>query len=374
MQSYWEKTSFRHFDYIIVGGGIVGLSVAASIKERSKDFSVLVIDDGLFPSGASIKNAGFACFGSLTEILDDLKVMDPEEVCNLVGGRYSGLQKLINRLGIEALSYFEYGGYDLLSEESAECLSRMDEVNALLHPLFNQNVFRQSDDAINRFGFSKQKFKHVVFNPLEGQIDTGKTMSALMEYVGSLGVHRISNTKVSTYVEGNNKVTLGLGDSEVEFSADKIALCANAFTKDLFPNIDLEPGRGQVLITKPIDGLNIKGCFHIEGGYYYFRNIRNRIIFGGGRNLDFAGEQTVSEGINETIKNALDERLRLDILPNVDFEIDYRWSGIMAFGDSKRPVCQRVSDRVYVAARLGGMGVALGSKLGTDLALQMIEI
>lgn len=374
MYSYWEKTSFQRFEYIIVGGGIVGLSVAASIKEKSKESTVLVIDQGLFPTGASVKNAGFACFGSLSEIVDDLQMLNPEQVCNLVNDRYEGLQKLIHRLGVEALGYFEYGGYDLLTNENADCLDQIDRVNKMLLPLFNREVFSLQNQVIPQFGFSNEAFKYAVHNPLEGQIDTGKMMSALIEYVGALGVHRISNTQVESYAEDANEVQIKLNNNEQTFYADKIALCTNAFTKTLFPEVKLNPGRGQVLVTKPIAGLNIKGCFHIEGGYYYFRNISNRIIFGGGRNLDKQGEQTTSEGINPKIETELKRRLKEDILPKAAYEIDYSWSGIMAFGEDKRPVCQRLSDRVYAALRLGGMGIALGSKLGTDLALEMIEL
>jgi len=374
MQSFWEIKSFQRFDYIVVGGGIVGLSVAASLKEQSKDCSVLVIDQGLFPTGASVKNAGFACFGSLSEILDDLETMSPDEVLQLVRNRYEGLQKLIHRLGVESLGYFEYGGFDLLSEENKHCLDRLDEVNQLLHPLFGRNVFLQQDAVIGNYGFAKTTFKHAVCNPLEGQIDSGKMMTGLIEYIGTLGVHRISNTKVEGFKEEKNEVQIKLKNSNQALFADKIAICTNAFAKTLMPELKLNPGRGQVLVTEPIAGLNIKGCFHIDKGYYYFRNIGNRIIFGGGRNLDIEGEQTTTEGLNQKIMAELDYRLKNDILPNTPHKIDYRWSGIMAFGNDKRPVCQRFSDRVYAAVRLGGMGVALGSKLGTDLALQMLEL
>jgi len=38
----------------------------------------------MLPQGASTKNAGFACFGSLSEIIDDLKSHSEEEVIELV--------------------------------------------------------------------------------------------------------------------------------------------------------------------------------------------------------------------------------------------------------------------------------------------------
>ena len=48
-----------------------------------------------------------------------------------------------------------------------------------------------------------------------------------------------------------------------------------------------------MFLTKPFSKLNIKGSFHYDRGFYYFRNIENRILFGGGRNLDFKKEKTM---------------------------------------------------------------------------------
>ncbi|MEO1217195.1 MAG: FAD-binding oxidoreductase, partial [Bacteroidota bacterium] len=73
--SFWEATSLMKYDYIIVGGGIVGLSTAAELLERNSDLRVLVLERGLFPSGASTKNAGFACFGSVSELWQDLNLI-----------------------------------------------------------------------------------------------------------------------------------------------------------------------------------------------------------------------------------------------------------------------------------------------------------
>ena len=71
--SYWEiKSWFTNIDYTIVGSGIVGLSCALHLKERFPKAKILVLEKGTLPQGASTKNAGFACFGSLSEILDDL--------------------------------------------------------------------------------------------------------------------------------------------------------------------------------------------------------------------------------------------------------------------------------------------------------------
>src|SRR5699024_4370696 len=105
--------------------------------------------------------------------------------------------------------------------------------------------------------------------------------------------------KVVVYVKDTTRKT------PLPLSCEKLFICTNAFTKQLLLDINLQPGRGQVLITEPIEGLPFKGIFHFEKGYYYFREIDGRVLFGGGRNLDFCGEQTTDIELNEQIQSHL---------------------------------------------------------------------
>ncbi|HEY0092182.1 MAG TPA: FAD-dependent oxidoreductase, partial [Flavobacterium sp.] len=83
--SFWElKNWFSDVDYTIVGSGIVGLHAALRLRERFPASKILLLEKGTLPQGASTKNAGFACFGSLSEIIEDLKFHSEEEVCTLI--------------------------------------------------------------------------------------------------------------------------------------------------------------------------------------------------------------------------------------------------------------------------------------------------
>ncbi|MES2726163.1 MAG: FAD-dependent oxidoreductase [Bacteroidota bacterium] len=372
MISYWEQTQFLNYDFIIVGSGITGLSCAAEIKEQYPTAKVLVLERGLLPTGASTKNAGFACFGTLTEMVYDISVMGEANLLKLVQDRIAGLQILRNRLGDDKIEYINNGGYELIIEKHNhdELSAQLEHLNKLLFPLFKQEVFLFDDLAADDFGFDKQLVKRVIRNPLEGQINTGKMMQALIEHVTKLGVHIITGAEVLDIVDKENFVTVsakGLQQEIVEFTCKKAAICTNAFTKKLFPILTISPGRGQVLVTKPIDNLKIKGTFSFDEGFYYFRNIDNRIIFGGGRNLAFEEETTTAFEINIHIQDELKRLLKTLILPNTPFEIDYEWCGIMAFGEDKLPIIQKQSKNVVVGARLNGMGVALGSKIAKDV-------
>ena len=56
-------------------------NILLDFKEE-KGSKILVLEKGILPQGASTKNAGFACFGSLSEIIDDLKTHSEEETRN----------------------------------------------------------------------------------------------------------------------------------------------------------------------------------------------------------------------------------------------------------------------------------------------------
>jgi len=372
MLSFWELQSFLNYDAIIVGSGIVGLSAAISIKEKDSTQKILVIERGTFPTGASTKNAGFACFGSVSELIADLEIMSDEEVVALVEERVNGLQLLRLRLGDDEIDYKQYGGYELIFEGQEHHIENIGRINALLKPIFGEDVFVQKDEMIEEFGFNPEKVKHLIFNGFEGQIDTGKMMKELLEEAQKLGIKIITGSKVVTYEEKEEEVkvvvnNLDLGES-FALKCERLFICTNAFTKELVRDIDLEPGRGQVLVTKPIEDLSFKGVFHYDEGYYYFRNFEDRIIFGGGRNLDFEAEKTTEIKTSEKVMNGLVEHLKEIIIPETEFEIDHQWSGIMAFGANKEPIIKQVSDRIFLGVRLGGMGVAIGSRMGERLA------
>ena len=97
--SYWEYNEwFKGNDFIIVGSGIVGLNCAIFLKEKYPKSKILILEKGIMPQGASSKNAGFACFGSTSELLNDLNNHSQEEVVELVTKRWEGLQLLRNIL------------------------------------------------------------------------------------------------------------------------------------------------------------------------------------------------------------------------------------------------------------------------------------
>jgi glycine/D-amino acid oxidase-like deaminating enzyme len=377
MLSYWERQSFVHYDVVVIGSGIVGLSTALSLADRDPALNIAVLERGIFPAGASTRNAGFACIGSFTEILDDLSHCPEDRVLQLIGMRLKGLKMLRHRLGDNVIGYGEHGSYELISEKELPLLDRLDHVNRLLKAELQDNAFSLASKRIRDFGFDAGRVKALVENHFEGELHTGKMMQGLLQKAMQAGIAVKTGCAVRSLEEKKALVEIRvadpLGKDALLLQAGQVAVCTNAFTKDLLPDVELKPGRGQVLVTEPVTDLRFRGIFHFDQGYYYFRELDGRVLLGGGRNLDFAGETTTDVALNERIQRDLEEKLLTVILPGRDVRISWRWSGIMAFGGEKFPVVTSYSDRIFLGARLGGMGVAIGSEVGERLALMMLQ-
>ena len=364
--SYWEiKSWLTNVDFTIVGSGIVGLNCALNLKGRFPKANILVLEKGMLPQGASTKNAGFACFGSLSEILDDLQSHSKEEVLQLVKKRINGLQLLRQTLGDKTIDYLNHGGYELFSNTNIQlyeyCLSKREDINTMFQSIFKDDVFSL---RTNEFNFKSIQNQYI-FNQFEGQIDTGKMMMSLTELALKKGVKILNNMIVESFSEDINAVKIKT--NQFEFSTSKLLIATNGFASQLLDE-EVKPARAQVLITKPIKNLHIKGTFHLDKGYYYFRNIDDRILFGGGRHLDFKGEETTEFNQTVLIQNKLEALLKMTILPETSFEIDHRWSGIMGVGNQKKAIVKQLSNNVFCGVRLGGMGIAIGSLVGKELA------
>jgi gamma-glutamylputrescine oxidase len=368
--SYWEHTSFLSgYDVMIIGSGIVGLTAAWNLKQKQASLKVGILEAGFLPSGASTKNAGFACFGSVSETLDELESSTEEEVMQVVEMRWKGLQKLKSLLGEKAIDYKQFGGYEIFKTADRQLSESCTENLSYINKLFKQvtgltDIYAVTNEKIAEFGFSD--IKTIISNQAEAQIDTGKMMQALTSIVQGLGVSIFNSCNLLS-LEKDAEEQL-LITSQGNFTAKKVIMASNAFIGSFYPGLNVIPGRGQVLVTKPVNNLKISGTFHYDKGYYYFRNIHSRILLGGGRNIDFKAEETTAAGITDCVQSKLEELLYETIIPDQRPEIEFRWSGVMAFGDSVKPIIERIDPNIFCAVRCNGMGVAMGSLSGEQVA------
>lgn len=373
--SYWERLHLENRSGItIVGGGFSGLNLALAIKTRDPSKPVRILEAGGSSLGASRKNAGFLCFGSPSELLEDMNSAGRGKVLGTAEERWEGISKIRARFSSERIGLEEYGGYELFLGPSDHHPVEEDlpQLNKDLSGLLGFSPYRPlSSEEINRMGFEGISGGYRIEG--EAIVDPYLYHSALCEEAREQGIDLQFGVPVRDHLEKKGRVELWIEDNEEALFCEKTVFATNGYTEGLVPNSGIAPARGQVLITEPLDELPFRGSFHMDGGNYYFRNVGDRVLLGGGRGSDPVGERTMKEGGSPRIRGELEKLLQQRILPGRSFQIEDGWSGIMGFTEDKYPRMEKIGERSYLMGGLSGMGVALSSVISGRMAEWILE-
>ena len=369
--SAWEQsTYFAPKDVVIIGCGFVGLWTALELINKYPKMQITILERGVIPSGASTRNAGFSCFGSVSELMYDIALMGEANMLETVKMRYDGLQKIQRTFDKKVIDYDQFGGYELFEKNGPYDIQQLDKdiayLNKILAPVLKTPkkngkyvpIYSNESKKIKQFGF--QAIEALAFSPLEGQLNSAKLVLALQQAVQSKGVHILFNTEVKKFKSHKKGVTIHT-NLEAPLETKQLLICTNGFAKQLMPGLDVVPARGQVFITEPIPNLKFKGTYHFDEGFYYFRNVGNRLLLGGARNKDFKNEKTYSLDTSPIIQKTLEDFMMKRILPKGSKKpkIELRWSGTMGMGKIKKPIIEEVQPNIFCAVRMSGMGVAI---------------
>lgn len=374
MLSFWEKDSFySDADIAIIGGGLMGLWTALEIKKQSPGIAVTILERSTTPFGASTRNAGFACFGSLTELLSDEKNIGTNAMLEIVEMRYKGIEKIKSTFSPKQIDLDECGGYEALGSINwaGELNDRINYINQLLLSITGKaNCFSNATNQMSSIGL--KNFDHLIFNPLEAGIHSGKLVSALTQLAIEKGIRILNGIEIIGWEKLNDKICIQ-STQKKSIQANQLLICTNGFTNELVPTLPIEPARGQIILTSPIKGLSTKGTFHFDEGFYYWRNIGDRILLGGARNSDFANERTTHFDGSNLIRNKLFEFLNTHLDTREPIIIEQSWSGIMGFTENKLPLFQQIESNVSVAIACNGMGVALTPIFAEKVAFELLN-
>jgi len=377
MMSIWEQETFyAPQDIVIVGSGFVGLWSAFQLKRKNPKLKITIVDRGVIPTGASTRNAGFACFGSLSEVVYDAQTMGSEKMLQLVEMRYKGLERIQKYFDDGAIDFDLCGGYELYDNtdkvSSQQIQQNIEYINSLFNPITGKKkTYKLVDEKIQAFSFGNTK--HLVKNNLEGYLHSGKLIQALLSRVQGMGVQVFTQTEIKAFENTGRAIELQTSHP-FNISTSQLLICTNAFAKDLLPNEDVVPARGQVLLTSPIKNLPWTGTFHSDEGYYYFRNLGKKVLLGGARNKAFDEESTTDMYTSDLIQLHLEKYLEEVVLPQFknQYTIERRWAGIMAMGSEKMPIVKELQPNIFCCIRMSGMGVALAPVVSKQVAEMML--
>ena len=251
--SIWEKeTWYAPQDIIIVGAGLMGLWSALELKLQNKQLCITLIERNTTPLGASTRNAGFACFGSPTELIHNAETMGIDVMLAVVEMRYKGIEKIKAHFGSSQIDFDPCGGYECINQ-SYKYFDVMDDkihwLNELLKEITGeQTIFKRTDEKLSALGL--QGFESLLENKTEAYLHSGKLVQALTQKVQSAGITILYGMEISSWQKQNQTIHISTSQ-QINFSTHQLLFCTNAFTQTLLPELNITPARGQVILTSP---------------------------------------------------------------------------------------------------------------------------
>ncbi|HOY13319.1 MAG TPA: FAD-dependent oxidoreductase [Saprospiraceae bacterium] len=359
--SFWERDYYGQIDFAILGCGIVGLSTAIHLKQTQPEANIVVIDRSWPPHGASTKNAGFVCFGSPTEILDDIQQNGPVTAMNIFEKRWLGRETLFSMIDTTNLDYQQIGGLELFENADLPEKEEIDYLNQLIYSKIGIKDYFEYVENNSFLNFNQK----AILAQKEGRINPMKLILTLKNIADQLGIKFLFK-EVKSIDRTNNGLVL---DQDTVLPYRKLLVTLNAFAAKLFQELqDVKAARNVVLVTSPLKYFNINHVIHIDKGYVYMRMIGNRILLGGARNKFLNTEYTDEISVNAEIVSYLKDYLKHKFDIKEAFTIEAAWSGILGVGSNKNPIIEKLDEHIYVGVRMGGMGVAIGALVGKQLA------
>lgn len=366
--SIWEDSYLNSCDVAIIGGGFLGQWCAYYLALHHPNLNIHIYEKDAFSLGASTRNAGFSCFGTMGELISDSEKSSFNDALTLLVQRFKGLKAIEHFSNNHQIpiDYEAIGGYELLKQDEFEKLaSRIEQVNLML---------KDSLDIDSCFEISSLKDKHLPFdsslrlisNHHEGGLNSFKLLQGLREVNQSFGVKTIYGLEAKEVHDGMVYLTSPM--REMELHAKHIIIATNAASNHLTKTQTVVPGRGQVFWMQ---GLNLpfRGTFHYDSGFYYFRTISdNQFLIGGARNLAMKHEETLRFGANEAIEKHI-----LDFVHHTlhikEFRVEKKWQGIMGFSHDKLPFIHQLNHlgpHVWHLHACNGMGVAMAPTIAKE--------
>jgi glycine/D-amino acid oxidase-like deaminating enzyme len=400
--SYWEKERMiGPWDFVIIGAGVTGLNAAIELKRQKPKLRVLVLEAKNSGAVASSRSAGFLCLGSPSEQMLTLEALGEAAWLHWTAAKWAGIQRLLRLLGSKSMMYRRVKAFEIVPPPGAFRRSDTDldrvaqslqEMNALMqrvdsHPLPFRSE-RKRDKATEvplpfpyygepirlktqqGWGMDSTLALPIAF---EGQVHPMLLVDSLKRYATNLGIQLLNGFPVESLGPVGEDLQDIFLDNQLIIKSKNIIICTNALTNALLPTPQVIPQRGQVLVSAPIPGgipERLKGNFHGDAGYLYYRNLGNdRLLLGGARNLDFQGEQTDRWAENPAITQHLtDYALQVLGLKAEGLVWEQAWSGTMGFTPSGIPHLQALGTHRWLVAGMNGMGMALGPEMGRRVA------
>ncbi|WP_240468610.1 glycine oxidase ThiO [Gracilibacillus sp. YIM 98692] len=345
------------YDQIVIGGGVIGCSIAYQLAKRG--YQVLVLEKDSVASGASSAAAGmlgaqveFTQDGPLFQFARESRQLYPQIEKELF--EYSGIDIQLIQKGMYKMA---------LTEEQ---LNHLQQLAAFQKQFGEEAYVLTPDDMMAREQKVSNQIKGALHIPGDGQVSAIHVTKAFAKAAESFGAEVKENTSVEELLIENEKVSGVVTKSET-FYAEKVVLASGVWTKDFqryfTKDTEMYPVKGECISVRPDQPL-VEATIFSEGCYIVPKKDGHMII--GATSLPYQMDKKVSAG---GIHSLLDKAMYL--IPEIkDAEIEKVWTGFRPQTKDELPYLDKVDEveGLFIAAGHYRNGILLAPITGLFMA------
>lgn len=348
-------------DCVIIGGGVVGSSLAYYLARQGMTNCVL-LESSYLASGATGRCGGGIRQQWSTGPNTELAIESVREFASLEDE-------------LDADIEFLQGGYLVLAytEEDVEQFEKNVELQKRLgldvEILSPEDIRREVVPELNTDGV-----RMATYCPSDGSANPFLTTQAYAEAAKRLGVEIELFTPVTRVLSENGKVT-GVETSKGTISAPRVINAAGSHSVPLAETVGVDipitPYRREILVTEPLDRFFDPMVISFSYGIY-FRQVKHGSVLGG-----FADPDEPS-GFNQTSSleflTAMSQKLHYLMPALRTVKVVRQWAGLYDMTPDALPILGPVEEveGFYQASGFSGHGFMIAPKVSTLLAQMVV--
>lgn len=363
--SFWQDfkiniqtSQLDYYDYAIIGGGIAGVSTAYWLFKQDPHLKIAIIEKDSLGCGASGKNAGFVTCGSTEHFIKLKDQFGLEKAVEIWKFSEKNRQLLLDHIIQEKADKldFKVTGSCTVAANS----ERWQYYQAIAPVMKAQGIDVYEVNAnVMHDDFGVTGFEGGIVYAGDGYIHPIKLLNEILQ-----------NTKVYVHEQTELKEVIKsstgyvLKTSKRDIKSAKVIMTVNAYLPLVNPQFNslIVPGRGQILLTKPLAPF-VKGPCYLTKHLCYFRQLPSgELLIGGFRNLDAETEKTHNDDITDIIQSSLFDFVKKHFRMGARAEIKRQWAGIMGYSPDGQMIIGSLDkdpDLNYIAGCSGhGMGLS----------------
>lgn len=363
-QSFWqdiklntETAKLQNYDYVIIGGGIAGLSTAYWLLQKDPDLKIGIIEKYKIGFGASGKNAGFVTCGSTEHFIklkDQFGLDKATEIWKFSEDNRKLLQQHIIQDNADLVDFKITGSCTVAA--NSERWTYYQEMAKVMRAQ-NIDVYEVNAQDMDR-DYGVTGFEGGIVYAGDGYIHPMKLLGQILD---KINVHIHEQTEVQSLSKNVKNFTLKTNKEEI--AATNVVVTVNAYLPLVNPKFSslIVPGRGQILLTKPLQQF-VKGPCYLTKHLCYFRQLpTGELLIGGFRNLDTETEKTHADQVTEIIQTALYDFVKSHFRLGAQAEIARQWSGIMGYSPDGQMLIGTLAEdsNLHYLAGCSGHGMGL---------------